>query len=83
MRLAALAGDSDESTFSRAFHEFAETELPQPVHESLIVDTQRNQLIGHITRDSTAIEPSKRFDPLPKHKLIAKRRRGRARRRIC
>ena len=68
-----------ESTFSRAFQEFAETQLPQRVHESLIVDTQQGRLIGHITRDSTAIEARERFDKLPKHKPLPKRRRGRAR----
>ena len=29
-----------ESTFSRAFAEFAKTELPQRIHEALIVQTQ-------------------------------------------
>jgi len=45
-----------ESTFSRAFAEFAEMELPQFVHEALIRETQKDRLIGHIARDSTAIE---------------------------
>lgn len=45
-----------ESTFSRAFTEFAEMELPQFVHEALIRETQKDRLIGHIARDSTAIE---------------------------
>lgn len=49
-----------ESTFSRAFGEFARMELPQFVHEALIVDTQRQRLIGHIARDSTAIEARER-----------------------
>jgi|SRR5579872_3442171 len=44
-----------ESTFSRAFAEFAEMQLPQFVHEALIRETQRDRLIGHIARDSTAI----------------------------
>lgn len=66
-----------ESTFSRAFAEFAETELPQRLHEALILSTQQDRLIGHIARDSTAIEARERFDELPKHKPIAKRRPGR------
>jgi hypothetical protein len=45
-----------ESTFSRAFAEFARMELGQFVHEALIRETQRERLIGHIARDSTAIE---------------------------
>lgn len=50
-----------ESTFSRAFAEFAEMELPQFVHEALIRDTQKDRLVGHIARDSTAIEARERF----------------------
>ena len=45
-----------EATFSRAFEEFAATELLQRVHAGMIKDTLGEQLIGHISRDSTAIE---------------------------
>jgi hypothetical protein len=45
-----------ESTFSRAFSEFAESELPSRVHMALIVKTHKDRLVGHISRDSTAIE---------------------------
>ena len=45
-----------ESTFSRAFAEFAEMHLPQFVHEALIRETQQDRIIGHIARDSTDIE---------------------------
>ena len=55
-----------ESTFSRAFAEFAIMELPQFVHEALIVATQQGRLIGHIARDSTAIEARERFPPRPR-----------------
>ena len=44
-----------ESKFSRAFAEFAVTELPQRLHAAVIAATQSQRLIGHITRDSTAI----------------------------
>jgi hypothetical protein len=54
-----------ESTFSRAFAEFAKTELPQRLQEALIECTQKDRLIGHIARDSTAIEERERF-PEPK-----------------
>jgi hypothetical protein len=50
-----------ESTFSRAFDEFAQMELGQFVHEALIRETQQDRLIGHIARDSTAIEARERF----------------------
>ena len=62
-----------EATFSRAFAEFAASALPSRVHEALIAQTQKNRLVGHISRDSTAIEA--REKPLrlaaaekPKHK---------------
>ena len=45
-----------ESTFSRAFDEFSRDELMQRVHARMIEDTLGEQLIGHISRDSTAIE---------------------------
>jgi hypothetical protein len=45
-----------ESQFSRAFAGFAETQLPQRLHEGLIAETQKDRLIGHVSRDSTEIE---------------------------
>ena len=45
-----------EATFSRAFAEFAKSRLPNRVHEALIEHTHKAQLVGHISRDSTAIE---------------------------
>jgi len=72
-----------ESTFSRAFDEFARMELPQFVHETLIRETQKDRLIGHIARDSTAIEARERYPETPAQaaagKPVAKaaRKRGR------
>ena len=45
-----------ESQFSRAFAEFAATELPQRLHAALIEATQKQRLVGHISRDATEIE---------------------------
>jgi hypothetical protein len=45
-----------EATFSRAFAEFSSSQLMQRVHARMIQDTLGEQLIGHISRDSTAIE---------------------------
>src|SRR5450830_847240 len=45
-----------EATFSRAFAEFAVSELPAHVHEALIKRTHAERLVGHISRDVTAIE---------------------------
>lgn len=46
----------DESTFSRAFAEFASSELPQRAHQGLLERFEQDRLVGHISRDSTAIE---------------------------
>jgi hypothetical protein len=43
------------ATFSRAFAEFAESQLAERVHAAIIDTHLGNQLIGHISRDSTAI----------------------------
>ena len=44
-----------ESTFSRAFAEFAGSRLPERVHQALIEQHLGEQVVGHISRDSTAI----------------------------
>ena len=54
-----------ESKFSRAFAEFAASQLPQRLHESLIEETQKDRLIGHISRDSTEIEAREKPVRLP------------------
>ena len=68
-----------ESTFSRAFAEFAGSALPSRRHDALIEDTHADRLIGPISRDSTAIEA--RETPVtsaePKPPAPAKRKRGR------
>lgn len=45
-----------ESAFSRAFDEFSNTELPQRVHCALINKTLKDRVLGHLSRDSTAIK---------------------------
>jgi Transposase DDE domain/Transposase domain (DUF772) len=67
-----------EATFSRGFSEFAQSELPSRLHEALIERTHEDRLVGHISRDATAIEarekPVKTAAPEP-----PKRKRGRPR----
>jgi hypothetical protein len=67
----------DGSTFSRAFTEFAASDLPQRVHAALIEKYHSDTLVGHISRDSTAIvgreKPAKKAPKPP----IQKRKRGR------
>ena len=55
-----------ESAFSRAFAEFANSDLMQRVHQGMIAATLGDQLIGHISRDSTAIEVRERLAPKAK-----------------
>lgn len=58
-----------ESTFSRAFTEFAQTELPERLHEALVQRTLGERVIGCVARDATEIEarerPAKKDDPPP------------------
>ena len=49
-----------ESTFSRAFDEFACGKLAERVHEALITAHLGDELIGHLSRDGTAIEARER-----------------------
>jgi hypothetical protein len=66
-----------ESTFSRAFAEFAKSGLGDRVHDALVESSLKPELIGHISRDSTAIEGrEKPVKKGPKQKA-APRKRGR------
>jgi hypothetical protein len=61
-----------ESKFSRAFGQFAASELPQQLHQAVVEATQRERLVGHIARDSTAIEARER---VPETLMERKRQR--------
>jgi Transposase DDE domain/Transposase domain (DUF772) len=54
-----------ESTFSRTFAEFAASALPTRLHEALIAATHQERLVGHISRDSSAIEVREKAVPPP------------------
>lgn len=66
-----------ESTFSRAFAEFATSGLGSLVHDALVGQYLSTELVGHISRDSTAIvgreKPAKKKANEPKKA----RKRGR------
>jgi transposase len=49
-----------EATFSRAFGEFAQSQLPARVHDAVIEKYAGPRLVGHISRDATAIEARER-----------------------
>jgi hypothetical protein len=67
-----------ESKFSRAFDEFAAMRLPEQLHAALVEATQKDRLIGHIARDSTAIPVRERFpESKPKVKRKKKGKPGR------
>jgi hypothetical protein len=68
-----------EATFSRVFAEFATSALPSRLHEALIQDTHADRLIGHISRDSTAIEAREKPAKSDKPAAEPKRQRGRPR----
>ena len=68
-----------EATFSRAFAGFAESALPSRLHEALIENTMAEQLVGHVSRDATAIEGREKATPKPKQPAKPKRKRGRPR----
>ena len=70
-----------ESTFSRAFGEFADSSLPSRVHEALVKKTHKDRLVGHIARDATAIAArEKPVRAVPAAPATPKRQRGRRKR---
>jgi hypothetical protein len=52
-----------EATFSNAFAEFAEADLPAKVHEAMIRRCYEGKIVGHVCRDSTAIEAREKYGP--------------------
>ncbi len=68
----------DESSFSRVFAEFAEAKLAERVHEALVKEHLGTELIGHISRDGTAIEArEKPVKPVTTEPIARKIQRGR------
>lgn len=65
------------STFSRAFAEFAESQLAEQVHAAIIEKHLGSQLVGHISRDSTAINA--REKPVKKEAEVEKKPKKRGR----
>lgn len=69
-----------EATFSRAFAEFARLGLGEKVHAALVVEWVKPELVGHISRDATAIEGREKPVPKPKPPQPTPRKKGRPRR---
>lgn len=68
-----------EWTFSRAFAEFAEQQLPARLHEALMKATLGRQIVGHISRGSTAIEAREKPVSKPRADKPKPGKRGRRR----
>lgn len=72
----------DESTFSRVFAEFAADGLAERTHAALVRETLADRLIGHISRDGTAIEarekPERKVE-VPETQPVVTKKRGRPR----
>ena len=69
-----------EATFSRAFADFSCTALPTRLHAALIAHSHADRLVGHISRDSTAIVARERAQPKPAPSPKPARKNGRPRR---
>lgn len=75
---ASVSDVPSEAKFSRVFHEFASTGLAEKAHQSLIKESYKGQIVGHVTKDTTPIEARERFikkPPVKERKLEYKRRR--------
>jgi hypothetical protein len=77
---AGLLEVPSESTFSRAFAEFAEMKLGEKVHQALVEQWVKPELVGHISRDATAIEGREKPKRKPRPEKPARRKKGRPRR---
>lgn len=69
-----------ESTFSRAFTEFAQTSLTDKVHEACVREYLGDDLLWHISRDSTEIDAREKPLAKPAKPSEPKRKRGRPKR---
>jgi hypothetical protein len=67
-------------TFSRGFAAFAREAWAQRIHAEVIHRHVRPQLVGHVSRDATALEAPERPAPKPAPVPAAPRKRGRPQR---
>jgi transposase len=66
-----------ESVFSRANHDFSESRLPERVHETMIQTHYAKEIVGHISRDSTAIHAREKAAKKEAKVKPAAKKRGR------
>ena len=67
-----------EATFSRAFAEFTESGLGDRVHEAIVERCLKPELVGHISRDATAIEGREKPVKKPPKEKPEPKKRGRS-----
>jgi len=78
-----------ESKFSRAFKEFSQTKLPETVHQALLKEIYKDQIVDHIVKDSMPLEVrekhvkkgNKEERRKKRNEKMAKKRRGELNRR--
>jgi transposase len=63
-----------QPTFSRAFDEFSKMQIAEHTHANIIKEYLGDELIGHISRDSTAIQAREKPLKKPKKERPAKKR---------
>lgn len=74
----SLKAVPSEATFSRAFSEFSKSGLGDKVHKALVEKHLKAEIIGHISRDSTAIEGREKAAKKAKQEKAKKpKKRGR------
>lgn len=65
-----------ESSFSEAFAIFASLQLPQIAHEILIKNTYKEIVVGHVSKDATAIKGREKVIKIKKPLEIKKAKRA-------
>lgn len=68
-----------EATFSRAFAEFAQGQLPEKIHEAMIKQHYSSKIAGHNSRDSTSINGREKPVKKVKTEKAPAKKRGRPR----
>jgi hypothetical protein len=69
-----------EATFSNAFLEFSQSKLPEKVHGDLVKDALKDEIVFHISRDSTAIESREKIKYSNENvSIFTEKKRGRGR----
>lgn len=66
-----------ESTFSRAFKAFSKIDLGDKIHEAIIKEHHADKIVGHASKDSTAVASREKACRKNSHGEKIKRKRGR------